>query len=142
MTASAMYNRPFHNGNWASSLIWGHTRSVQDKSIFDSYAFESTLRFHTSNHVWTRIENAERSNELLLGENPLPANFKEVPIGRAQGYTIGYDRDFDIVPHVSSALGMQVEIYGVPEGLKAVYGSHPAGVAVFVRIRPFSGQEK
>src|SRR3984893_7733986 len=25
MTASAMYSRPFHNGNWASSLLWGRT---------------------------------------------------------------------------------------------------------------------
>ena len=76
MTASAMYNRPLHNGNWASSLIWGRTRSLEDNSIFNSYALESTLRFLTRNHVWTRIENAERSNELLLGENPLPPNFQ------------------------------------------------------------------
>ena len=142
MTASAMYNRPFRNGNWASSLIWGHTKSLEDNSIFNSYGLESTVRFLKSNHAWTRIENVDRSNELLLGENPLPPSFQERPIGRVQGYTIGYDRDFDIVPHVSSALGTQVEIYGLPEGLKAVYGSHPAGVAVFVRIRPFSGQEK
>jgi hypothetical protein len=142
MTASAMYNRPFHNGNWASSLIWGRTKSLADNSIFNSYALESTLRFLRRNHAWTRVENAERSNELLLGENPLPPNFMEMPIGRVRGYTIGYDRDFDIVPHFSSALGMQVTVYGVPEGLKAAYGSYPAGVAVFVRIRPFSGQEK
>jgi hypothetical protein len=142
MTASAMYNRPLHNGNWASSLIWGRTRSLEDNSIFNSYVFESTARFATSNHVWTRIESAERSNELLPGENPLPPNFKEIPIGRVQGYSIGYDRDFDIVPHLSSALGIQVTIYGVPEGLKVIYGSHPAAVAMFVRFRPFSGQEK
>ena len=72
MTASAIYNRPLHNGNWASSLIWGRTRSLEDNSTFNSYALESTLRFFIRNHVWTRIENAERSNELLLGENPLP----------------------------------------------------------------------
>ena len=137
-----MYDRPFRNGNWASSLIWGRTRSLEDNSIFNSYVFESTARFATSNHVWTRIESAERSNELLPGENPLPPNFKEIPIGRVQGYTIGYDRDFDIVPHISSAFGMQVTVYGVPQGLKVVYGSHPEGVAVFVRIRPISGQEK
>jgi hypothetical protein len=142
MTASAIYNRPLHNGNWASSLIWGRTRSLEDNSTFNSYALESTLRFFIRNHVWTRIENAERSNELLLGENPLPPNFTEIPIGGAQGYTVGYDRDFDIVPHFRSALGAQVTLYGVPEGLKAVYGSHPAGIAVFVRIRPFSGEEK
>ena len=142
MTASAMYNRPFRNGNWVSSLIWGRTRSLQDHSIFDSYALESTLRFLTRNHAWTRIENAERSNELLLGENALPSNFQEQPIGRVQAYTLGYDRDFDLIPHVATAIGAQVTVYGVGENLRSVYGSHPAGVAVFIRIRPFSGDER
>jgi len=142
MTASIMYNRPLRNGNWASSLIWGRTKSLEDHSIFDSYALESTLRFLTRNHVWTRIENAERSNELLLGENVPPPNFLEQPIGRVQAYTLGYDRDFDLIPHVASAIGAQVTIYGVGENLKSVYGSRPAGVAVFLRIRPFSGQER
>ncbi len=142
MTTSAMYNRPLHNGNWASSLIWGRTKSLEENSIFNSYVLESTLRFLTRNHAWTRIENADRSNELLLGENPLSPNFQEIPIGRVQGYTVGYDRDFDIVPHFSSAVGLQVTVYGVPEILKAVYGFHPAAIAVFVRIRPSSGEEK
>jgi hypothetical protein len=62
MTASIMYNRPFHAGNWASTLLWGHTRSLQDQSIFDSYLLESTVRFRTRNHAWTRLENAKRSN--------------------------------------------------------------------------------
>jgi hypothetical protein len=142
MSASAMYNRPLHNGNWASSLIWGRTKSLEDNSIFNSYAFESTLRFLTRNHAWTRIENAERSDELLLGENPLPPNFQEQPIGRVQAYTLGYDRDFDVIPHVATAIGAQVTVYGVGKNLKPVYDSHPAGVAVFIRIRPFSGDER
>jgi hypothetical protein len=142
MTASAIYNRPFHSGNWASSLIWGHTKSLEDNSIFDSYALESTLRFLTRNHAWARIENAERSNELLVGENALPPNFQEQPIGRVQAYTLGYDRDFDLIPHVATAIGAQVTVYGVGENLRSVYGSHPAGVAVFIRIRPFSGDER
>lgn len=142
MTASALYNRPIRNGNWASSLIWGRTKSLEDNSKFNSYAFESTLRFLTFNHVWTRIENAERSNELLLGENALPPNFQEQPIGRVQAYTFGYDRDFGVIPHIATALGAQVTIYGVGDNLKPIYGPHPAGIAVFIRARPFSGDER
>lgn len=138
MTASAMYNRAFHNGDWASSLIWGRTKSVEDGSVFNSYAFESTLGFLAHNHVWTRIEDAERSNELLLGESPVPPNFVEQPIGRVQAYTVGYDRDFNFVPHLSSALGAQATVYGVPAILQSLYGAHPAGVAVFIRLRPIS----
>lgn len=139
MTASVMYNRPFQDGNWANTLLWGRTRSLQDNSIFNSYLLESTVRFRGRNYAWTRIESAERSNELLIGENPLPPGFLEKPIGQVQAYTFGYDRDIDLVPHLASAIGAQFTTYGVAERLKPIYGAHPVGVALFVRLRPFSG---
>jgi hypothetical protein len=142
MTSSVMYNRPFHNGNWASSLIWGRTRSLPDRAIFNSYTFESTLRFSTRNLAWTRIENVDRSNELILGEPPPPLNFQEKSIGRVQSYTFGYDHDFNLIPHMASALGAQLTTYGVADVLKPIYGPHPVGVAVFLRIRPYSGKER
>ena len=142
MTASIMYNRPLRNVNCASTLLWGRTRSLQDNSIFNSYLLESTLRFHTRNYAWTRIENAERSNELILGENALPPGFTEKPIGHVQAYTFGYDHDFDLVRHIASAIGAQFTTYGVADALKPIYGSHPVGVALFVRLRPVSGRER
>ena len=142
MTASVMYNRPLHDGNWANTVLWGRTRSLQNSTVLNSYLVESTLRFHKSNYAWTRIENAERSNELILGENPLPPGFQEQPIGRVQAYTLGYDHDVNLIRHLSSAIGAQVTTYGVPDSLKPIYGSHPLGVALFVRVRPFSGQER
>ena len=141
MTASVMYNRPLRDGNWASTLLWGRTRSLEDNSVFNSYLLESTVRFCRTNYAWTRIESAERSNELTLGENPLPPGFQEQPIGQVQAYTFGYDRDFAVVPHVASAIGAQVTTYGVPNRLKFIYGSHPAGVAIFVRLRQKSKSE-
>ena len=81
--------------------FWGRTRSLRDNSIFNSYLLESTVRFATRNYAWTRMENADRSNELLLGRAPLPAGFTEEPIGRVQAYTFGYSHDFDIIPHVN-----------------------------------------
>ena len=95
------------------------------------------MRFHNKNYAWTRIENAERSNELILGEAPLPPGFQEQPIGRVQAYTFGYGRDIDLVPHLASAIGAQVTAYGVPDRLRPVYGELPVGVAMFVRLRPF-----
>jgi hypothetical protein len=141
-TVSIQYNHPLHNGNWTSTALWGRTRSLQDNSIFNSYALESTVRFRTRNYAWTRIENVDRSNELILGENPLPPNFREQPIGRVQAYTFGCDRDIDLIPHVATALGVQVTAYGVADRLKPIYGSRPAGVVVFLRIRPFSADER
>lgn len=142
LTASVVYNRRMHGGNWASTMLWGRTRAIEDNSVFNSYLLESTLRFRTRNSVWTRIENVDRSDELVLGENPLPAGFREGPIGRVQGYTFGYDRDFHMVSQLSSALGAQFTTYGVPATLRPIYGSHPLGFVVFLRLRPVSGERR
>jgi hypothetical protein len=142
MTASAMYNKPLVNGNWASTVLWGRTRSLSDSAKENSYLFESTVRFKTRNYVWTRMENVGRTNELLIGENPLPPGFEEMPLTHVQAYTFGYDRDVDLLPHVASAIGAQVTTYGVGQPLRAIYGSHPVGVDVFIRLRPFSKSER
>jgi hypothetical protein len=139
MTASVMYNRPIRNGNWTSTLLWGRTRSIPGNAIYNSYLFESTVQFHNLDHAWTRVESAERSNELILGENPIPPGFVEAPIGQVQAYTLGYDRDFNMIPHLATALGAQFTTYGVPDTLLPTYGAHPLGVAIFLRLRPFSG---
>ncbi len=68
MTGSVMYNKPLAQGNWAGTVLWGRTRSSADSGKEDSYLLESTLRFKTRNYLWTRMENAGRSNELLNGE--------------------------------------------------------------------------
>jgi hypothetical protein len=140
MTASLMYNRPFSEGNWASTILWGRTRSFPDRSVYDSYLLESTLHFRARHNGWVRLENAERSNELILGEASLPANFQEQPIGRVQAYTLGYDLDIPFIPHWASALGAQITTYGVPQILQPIYHEHPFGVAMFVRLRPTSGR--
>jgi hypothetical protein len=50
-------------------------------------------------------------------------------------YTLGYDRDFKMMPHVGSAIGAQVTTYGVPAVLRPMYGDEPVGVEVFLRLR-------
>jgi hypothetical protein len=142
MTTSVMYNRPLAHGNWASMVLWGRTRSLSDSAKENSYLLESTLRFRTSNYVWTRMENAARTNELLVGENPLPPGFEEVPLTHVQAYTFGYDHDIDVLPHVATAIGAQVTVYGVGQPLVPIYGSDPMGVDVFLRLRPFSRKER
>jgi hypothetical protein len=135
-TASVMYNHPLRAGNWTSTLAWGHTRSLADNTVQNSYLLESALQFRTSNHVWTRIEDDDRTTELLLGERPIPAGFEEEPAGRVQAYTLGYDRDLPLVPHASTALGAQVTADTVGSRLEPAYGSDPVGVVFFLRIRP------
>jgi len=137
MTASLAYNRPLAKGNWATTLAWGRNRILPVNETFNGYLLESTLRFAVRNYLWERIENVDRTNELLPGKNPPPAGFRERFLGRVQAYTIGYDRDFDLVPHLATAFGGQVMFYGVPGTLKPTYGNHPVGLTVFLRVRPF-----
>jgi len=156
-TASIMYNRPFgihHDttsmpgmkmdtdmttaptGNWSTTLLWGRTKSLTDGSIENSYLLESLLQFHTRNFVWTRIENAGRSSELLLPPgSALPPNFTESPIGHVAAYTFGYDRDYRFIPHILTAPGAQFTTYTTPQALVSTYGHHPWGVVAFVRLR-------
>ncbi len=135
MTASLMCNRTVAHGNWASSAVWGRTRSIQDSAKENSYLLESTLQFREKNYAFLRLENAGRSNELLVGEHALPEGFKEEPLTHVQAYTFGYDRDVNAIPGVSTAIGAQLTAYGVGRPLQPVYGTDPVAVQVFLRIR-------
>jgi len=137
MTASIMYNRPFTQGNWASTLIWGRNRT-SDGLVWNGYLAESTLRFGVCNYAWGRIENVDRTNELLLRNQPEPPSFQETVIGRVQAYTGGYGRDIKVLPHLLTAFGAQITMYVTPDSLKTEYGSHPLGALVFLRIRPLA----
>jgi hypothetical protein len=139
MTASVIYNRPLTRGNWSSLLLWGRNHSLVSGENFNGYLAESTLRFAVNNHLWTRLENADRNTELLLGKQPDPAGFQEQFLARVQAYSFGYDHDFHLLPKVSTALGGQVTFYSKPDSLTPMYGQHPAGAILFVRIRPAGG---
>jgi hypothetical protein len=135
MTASVIYNRPLTNGNLATMILWGRNRSLQDGNVGNGYLLESTLRFLSRNNLWTRIENVDRSNELLLGEVSLPPGFRERYFTRVQSYTFGYDRELGHVPYISTALGGQFTLYGTPATLRPAYGPHPVGAVAFLRVR-------
>ena len=139
MTASLSYNRPLAEGNWASTVLWGRNRT-SDQETFNSYLAESTVRFRTRNFLWGRIENVDRTNELLLGEQVRPPGFREKFLARVQAYTVGYDRDIDLIPHLATALGGQVTFYHAPQFLDPIYGQHPAGAMIFLRLRPFGNE--
>jgi hypothetical protein len=136
MTASLMYNRAFKNGNWATTLLWGRNHVLPGGENFNGYLVESTLQFARNEHVWSRIENVDRTNELLLGKQPEPVRFEERFLARVQAYTAGYDHDFHFLPGVATAFGAQVTFYGAPAFLTPLYGRHPIGAIWFVRLRP------
>jgi hypothetical protein len=145
-TASVMYNRSFGahrqmagmamagdapaSGNWASTLLWGQTRNETTGSLEDSYLLESLINFRRRNDVWTRMESAARTNELL----ELPDSVPEATIGHVQAYSFGYDRDFRF-GHLLAAPGAQFTVYRTPDSLVSAYGRDPFGAVAFVRFR-------
>jgi hypothetical protein len=77
MTASVAYNRPIDRGNWASRLAWGRNQSLVDGKVGNGYLLESTLDF-------LELENTDRTNELLLEEDPAPPGIQERYFARVQ----------------------------------------------------------
>ena len=141
MTASVMYNRNFAGGSWASMLLWGRNHSRLDGEVFNSFLAESTLRFAQMQSVWTRIENVDRTRELLLDGQPEPPGLKESFLARVQAYTFGYDHELKVFPQLGAALGGQLTLYGKPEFLDPDYGRHPVSIVVFLRFRPGSSND-
>ncbi len=142
MTASIMYNHPLDNGNWSSLLLWGRNHALGSGLNTNGYLLESTLRFAQHNNLWTRIENVDRTTELLLGGRPEPPGFEEGFLARVQAYTFGYDREFALIPGVSTAIGGQVTFYGKPQSLTPIYGQHPKGGVLFLRVRPAASMHR
>ena len=149
-TVSVMVNRPIgvhHDtqsmngmdmassptGNWSNTFVWGQTLTLPTlpspiHTEENSYLLESLLQFHTRNFLWTRIESADRTSE-LLGISP------ETNVGHVQAYSLGYDRQYHVAPHLLAAPGAQFTLYRSPDALAPVYGRYPVGGVVFVRFR-------
>jgi hypothetical protein len=126
--------------DFAATLLWGRTRSLANNGPAsgkeNSYLAEALLRFASKNYVWTRLENAGRSNELLLTPgSALPAGFSEEPIGHVAAYTLGYDHDLALGAHLLAAPGAQFTVYRTPQALRSIYSDAPTGEVVFVRFR-------
>lgn len=120
----------------AITALWGRTRSLRDSSKENSYLAEALLRFRHRNAVWTRIENAGRSSELLLSPGTaLPAGFEEKPLGHVAAYSFGYDRDYRLGEHLLVAPGAQITVYRTPQPLRGTYGPSPTAEVLFLRFR-------
>jgi hypothetical protein len=140
-SAPAMTMSPEPTTDLSTTFVWGRTRSLADSSPAssskeNSYLAEALLRFASTNYLWTRLEDAGRSNELLLTPgSPLPPNFTETPIGHVAAYTLGYDYDIPLGTHILAAPGAQITLYRTPLALRSIYGDTPTDELIFIRFR-------
>jgi hypothetical protein len=123
-TASVTYNRPFANGNWATSVIWGRVHKTVGGDNLNGYGLESVARFARKNYVTGRVELVDK-DELLASGQPF----------RIGAYTVGYTRDFYFVPGIATGLGGNITSYSMPAALHPYYGQRPVAVLIFLRFK-------
>jgi hypothetical protein len=153
-TASIHHHRNWHDGHWASSLIWGRNSEAHGRS--NAYLFESTANFKDKNYLFTRLELGDKAGllqENVFGRSGLVTDHHhagETGAGglgdehdelaerwfRVGAFTFGGVRDVVATPKLRVGIGASATFYHVPDGLKPVYGSSPTSFQIFLRFRP------
>jgi len=118
-TASVSYSKD----GWSSSAIWGRNHDTATQHNLNSYLAESVYKFRKKNFVTGRIELVDKDELIVPG------------IYRIGAYTFGYTRDVDLFEHVETGIGANFTAYSLPGSIKPVYGDHPVGANVFLRLR-------
>jgi hypothetical protein len=104
--------------------------------IYNTYLFESTLRFRNRNWIWGRIENTDKDTTLLFEEEPFVLLVDERRFARVQLYTAGYSRELKgIGKWLSPSLGGQATLFRAPPQLAPVFGSRSFGMQIILRLR-------
>jgi hypothetical protein len=127
-SASIEYNRPFLDGNWATSAIWGRKHKDETVTNLNSYLLESTVNFKRSNYAYTRLE--------LVDKDELFPEAAVHPAYRIGAYTFGGVRDLLQSHAWQLGLGGDVTFYSKRAVLDSAYGAHPVSFRVFLRLRP------
>jgi len=104
--------------------------------IYNTYLYESTLRFRNRNWVWGRIENTDKDTTLLFEEEPFVLLVDERRYARVRLFTAGYSRELPgMGKWLSSSLGGQLTLFHAPPQLAPVYGTRSFGMQVILRVR-------
>lgn len=132
-TASVTYNRALHQGNWATSFVYGTNFKLHEQHRQHSFLVESTVNFRRRNYVYSRVEALDR--EELFAHDPA-VDLHDVRIG---AYTFGGVRDLVHEERLQLGLGADVTFYSKPAELDPIYGRNPVSFRVFLRLRPGLG---
>ena len=136
-TSSVSWHHTWPSAAIDATAIWGRNHTIATTENANGYLAEATLHIQDRHTVWTRIENVDRTTD-LLGPAAPP---EESVIGRVQAYTGGYANRIWAWSSGSTELGAQLTGYTTPSSLVSLYGSHPVGVAAVFKIQ-FGKEEK
>lgn len=135
-TASIAYHHAFEWASLNAIAVWGRNHTIGSAENANGYLFEAAMHIRDRQTAWTRIENADRTTDLLGATAPAT----ESVVGRVQAYTGGYAHRVWKCAHGSTELGAQITGYGVPANLAPLYGQHPLGIAALLKIRLGNGE--
>lgn len=127
-TASVEYVRPFGNGSWSTSAVWGRVHKELENHNLNSYLLETTANFKSRNYAFSRMELVDKDE--LFPDNPLLPNF------RIGAYTFGGARDLVQGRFEQLALGADLTFYSKASSLDSAYGKNSISFQVFLRVRP------
>lgn len=128
VTASAIYNLPFGDNNWATTLAWGRKMNSPGRDL-DGFLIESAVNLWETHTIFAR---AERVAEDELFEAPSPLADRSFVVNKL---SLGYIYDFPIAEHVKLGIGGLGSTYMLPSAIKPAYGGTPASFMAFLRLK-------
>jgi len=126
-TASAIYDRRFDGGNWATTFAWGRDDDRPGKAL-DAYLLESAVVLHATHTFFARLERVQE-DELFTGASPVAG--EEFGVAKL---SLGYIHDWALGGHLYFGLGGLVSTYDLPAVVDAAYGA-PRSYMVFARLK-------
>jgi hypothetical protein len=130
-TASVSEHHAWAAAELDATAVWGRNHTIGTDVNANGYLIEGEMRLRQRQSIWTRVENDDRTTD-LLGASAPP---EESVVGRVQAYTGGYAHRVWGDDRNTLELGAQATIYSTPAQLLQLYGSHPAGVAAVLHWR-------
>ena len=130
-TASVGAHHAWTNVELDATAVWGRNHTIGTGVNANGYLLEGEARLRDRQSLWTRIENDDRTTD-LLGTAAPP---EETVVGRVQAYTGGYAHRIWKSDWSALELGAQMTLYSTPPRLLPYYGAHPVGVAAVLHWR-------
>jgi hypothetical protein len=124
-TASISMHHTWTAAEIDGAAIWGRNHTIGTDVNANGYLLEAEIRVRAKQSIWTRIENDDRTTDLLGAAAPP----EESVVGRVQAYTGGYARRIWHDDWGALELGARATLYSTPPRLLSLYGAHPAGIA-------------
>lgn len=127
ITASASYNWRVAGNLAQTTFAWGEDRNSPGKNL-DGYLLETALRVARTHTIFGRAERVGKDE--LFDSGPQAGN--AFTVGKV---SLGYIYDFARWKHGQLGVGGVGSLLIVPSALKPVYGSAPASLMLFARLK-------